>query len=93
MGKYVVRNAEEVTRLGWTEFVFQQRGRGYSVSLSELKHLTRRLLRKYKHRDAPVVLMTGGWTEPERLAALARVPHKSAIEHAPFFREGICLDG
>ena len=34
IGKYVVRNAEEVTRLGWTEFVRWRRGRGDFDSLS-----------------------------------------------------------
>ena len=43
-----------------------------------------RLLLKYKHCSAPVVLVTEGWTEEERLPVLALVPHKSAIEHAPF---------
>ena len=28
IGKYVVRDTEEVTRLGWTEFVCQRQGRG-----------------------------------------------------------------
>ena len=34
IGKYVVCNAEEVTRLGWTEFVRRRRGRGDFDSLS-----------------------------------------------------------
>ena len=59
IGKYVVRDAEEVTRLVWTEFVRQQRGRGDFASLSEVKHPEHRLLRQYKHCGAPVVLMTG----------------------------------
>ena len=62
IGKYVVQDAEEVTRLGWTEFVCRRRGRGDSASLLEVKHLARRLLRQYKHRGTPVVLMTGNWT-------------------------------
>ena len=52
-----------------------------------MEHLLQRLLRQYKHRSAPVVMMTEEWTEGERLAALARGPHKSDIEHAPFLRE------
>ena len=59
IGKYVVRNAEGVTRLGWTNFVRRQRGLGYFASLPEVKHPARRLLRQYKHRCAPVVLMAG----------------------------------
>ena len=42
--RYVVCNAEEVTRLGWTEFVRRQRGRGDFASLSEVKHPERCLL-------------------------------------------------
>ena len=59
IGKYVVCDAEEVTRLGWTEFVRRQRGRGDFASLSEVKHPARCLLQQYKHRGAPVVLMSG----------------------------------
>ena len=59
IGKYVVRNAEEVTTLGWTEFFCRKWGRGYFSSLSEVEHPARRLLRQYKHHGAPVVLMTG----------------------------------
>ena len=58
IGKYVVRNAEEVTRLSWTEFVRWRRGRGYFASLSGVEHPARRLLRKYKNHGAPVMLMT-----------------------------------
>ena len=63
IGKYVARNAGEVKRLGWTEFVRRQRGRGDFDSLADMKHPARRLLRQYKHRGAPVVLMSGSWTE------------------------------
>ena len=57
IGKYVARDAKEVTRLGWTEFVRRQQGRGDFASLADVKHPARRLLRQYKHRGAPVVLM------------------------------------
>ena len=87
IGKYVVRDAEQVTRLGWKEFVCQQQGHGDFASLLEVKHLERRLLRQYKHHGAPVVLMTGKWLEGERQAALKRGPHQSATDHAPFFCE------
>ena len=52
-----------------------------------MKHPARRLLRQYKHRGAPVVLMSGSWTEGERQAALKRGPHRSATEHTLFLRE------
>ena len=55
--------------------------------MSEVAHPARRLLRQYKHRGAPVVLSTGPWEESDRLAALARGPHRSAEEHAPFLRK------
>ena len=89
IGKYVVRYAESVTRLGWTDFVHRQRGRGYFAYLSEVKHPARRLLQQYKHHGAPVVLMTEEWSgsEGERLAALKREPHQSATEYAPFIRD------
>ena len=87
IGKYVVRDTEAVTRLGWMEFVRRKQGHGYFASLSEVEHPARRLLRQYKHRGAPLVLMTVGWSEGERLAALKRRPHQSATTHAPFLRE------
>ena len=87
IGKYVVRNAEEVMRLCWTEFVPRRQGRGDFASLSEVKHPARRLLRQYKHRCVLVVLMMGKWTEGEHQAALKRGPNRSAIEHAPFICE------
>ena len=59
IGKYVVRDAKEVTRLGWTKFMRWRQGRGDFASLLEVKHPARRLLRQYKHRGAPVLLMTG----------------------------------
>ena len=36
IGKYVVRDAEAVTRLVWTEFVRWQQGRGYFASILEV---------------------------------------------------------
>ena len=69
------------------EFVRRRRGRGDFASLFEAKHPSWRLLWQYKHRGAPVVLMTGEWSERERLVALKRGPHNSATKHAPFLRE------
>ena len=63
IGKYLVRDAEAVTRLGRTEFVRRRQGRGYFASLSEVEHPAQSLLRQYKHRGAPVVLMTVKWSE------------------------------
>ena len=87
IGKYVARDAKEVMRLGWTEFVRRRRGRGYFASLADMKHPARRLLWQYKHCGVPVVLMSGSWTEVERQAALKRGPHRSATEHTLFLRE------
>ena len=91
IGKYAVRNADKVTRIGCTEFVCWRRGRGDFASLSEVEHLARHLLRQYKHRGAPVVLMMGVWSEGERLASLKRGPHKSATKHAPFLCKEFAL--
>ena len=70
ISKYVVRDAEAVTNLGWKYFVRRRRGCGDFASLSEVEHLARRLLRQYKHHGVPVVLMTLEWSEGEHLAAL-----------------------
>ena len=59
IGKYVVRDKEVVTRLGWTEFVRRRRGHGDFASLSEVIHPAWRLLRQSNHRGEPVVLMAG----------------------------------
>ena len=87
ISKYVTRDAGEVKRLGWTEFVRRRRGRGDFASLVDVKHLVQRLLRQYKHRGAPVLLMSGSWTEGECQAALKRGPHRSATEQTLFLRE------
>ena len=66
----------------------RRRERGDFTSLSEVEHTAWRLLRKYKHHGALVMLLMGEWSKGERLAALKRGPHNSASEHAPFIREG-----
>ena len=68
-----------------------QRGRGDFAFLSEVEHPAWRLLRQYKQRGAPVVMMTREWSEGERLAALKRGPHNSATKHTPFLREEFAL--
>ena len=87
IGKYVARDAKEVERLGWAEFVRRRRGRGDFASLTDVEHPARCLLRQYKHRGAPVVLASVSWTEGERQGALKRGPHRSATEHTLFLRE------
>ena len=87
IGNYVVRDAEEVTRLRWIDFVRWCQGRGDFSSLSEVEHLARRLLHKKKHRGVPAVLIKGERMEGERLEALKMVPHKYSTKHAPFLRE------
>ena len=87
IGKYVVRDAEEVTRLGWTEFVRRQQVRGYFASLADIRHPARSLVQQHKHRGAPVVLMSGSWTEGESFAAFKMGPYRSATEHTLFLRE------
>ena len=91
IGKYVARDAKEVQRLGWAKFVRRRHGHGDFASLADVKHPARRLLRQYKHRGAPVVLMLVSWTEGERQAALKRGPHRSATEHTLFLREEFAL--
>ena len=87
IGKYVARDAKEVERLGWAEFVRRRRGRGDYSSLADVKHPAQRLLRQYKHRGAPVVLASGSWTEGELQAALKRGTHWSTTEHTLFLRK------
>ena len=87
IAKYVACDAGEVKRLGWTEFVRSQWGRGDFAFLADVKHPARRLLRQYNHRGVLVVLMLGSWTEGERQAALKRGPRRSATEHTLFLCE------
>ena len=89
IGKYIARDAEEMTRLGWKDFV--GRGQVDFASLSAVEHLARQLLRQYKPCSAVVMLLTGEWMEEERLEALALGPCKSAIEHDPFLRKEFAL--
>ena len=65
----------------------RRRKRGDFATLSEVKHPSRSLLRKYKHHGALVVMMTGECPEGERSAALKRGLHNSATKHDPFLRK------
>ena len=63
----ISRDAAAVSHLGWEEFVQRRQGRYDFAGLRNLRHLARRLLRKYKFWGAPVVLAEKEWTEDQRL--------------------------
>ena len=93
IGKYMACDTEEVTRLGWTVFVHWRRGRGDFASLLTVEHPARGLLQQYKHYGVPVMLMTGEWTEGERLGVPGIGTPQVLYGTPPFSLQGIHLDG
>lgn len=87
LGKYVERDLALLQKLGWQEFVRQRRGLGDFTSLDRLRHPARRLLRHYKYRGAPVRFKTRPWSTSQIKSALARGPHKSALQYVDFLHE------
>ena len=87
IGECISRDAAAVSHLGREEFVWRRRVRGDFTGLGNLRHLTRRLLRQYKFWGAPFVLAGKECTEDQRLAALQRAPHKSALDQIPILRQ------
>ena len=73
--------------LGWKEFVKRKRSGDDFGNLNKLPHHTRRLLRQYKHRGAPVVVKTEPWTSLTLAEAVKRGPHKSCLDHIDFLEE------
>ena len=55
--------------------------------MEEIPYLSCRLLRQYKHRGAPVVLVGKNWTEEDRQSLLARVRYWFDLEHANLLRK------
>ena len=92
IGKYVARDAKEVKRLGWADFVRRRRGRGDFASLADIKHPARCLLQQYKHRGSLVVLtselLDGGRAPGGAETGTTPVRHGAH----PFPTRGVCLD-
>eukprot|EP00956_Cyclotella_meneghiniana_P017972 scaffold29676_cov59-Cyclotella_meneghiniana.AAC.1 len=58
LGELIQRDVELLSQVGWQKFVKQRRGDGDIASLNNINHPARRLLLNYKHRGAPVKLVS-----------------------------------
>ena len=86
LGKYIARDVDLLSTLGWTKFVKQRRQRGDFSSLS-FDHPASRILHHYKVNGAPVKLSTKPWSDRQLRTAIQRGPHRSCIEYIDFLEE------
>ena len=85
--KRIAKDVLLLRKLGWKKFVKCKRERDDFNDLDQLNHHSRRLLRQYKHRGAPVILSTKPWTTDTVEKAVERGPHRSCLEHIDFLEE------
>jgi len=72
----------------WESFFHERRDhQGDWGDVEAIGHPASHLLSHYKHKGVPATMQTRPWSKGQKLAALARGPHKSAAEHVPFLRE------
>lgn len=83
LSKYVLRDSNLLTELGWEQVVRSRRQRGDFGHL-RIPHPAQRFLRYLRARGVPVVLTTKPWDDERVHAAALRGPHKSARDHRAF---------
>jgi hypothetical protein len=81
LSKYVNRDSNLLTELGWEQVVRSRRTRG-DIGRLQVNNPAQRFLRYLRSRGVPVVLTTTPW-EKTRINAAVR-PHKSAKDHRAF---------
>jgi hypothetical protein len=86
LGKYISRDVELLSKLGWKTFVQQRRRRGDFSSLN-IHHPAKRLLHQIKKHGAPVQLCSKPWSKSKLDQAIRRGPHRSCHEYIEFLEE------
>ena len=86
LGKFITRDVNLLSKLGWCAFVKHRRRRGDIASLQFL-HPATPLLQHLKHQGAPVVLASKPWTCHQTTQAMHRGPHRSCHNHIQFLEE------
>jgi hypothetical protein len=83
LSKYVIRDSNLLTELGWEQVVRSRRSRG-DIGRLQVHHAAQRFLRYLRSCGVPVVLTTTPWDKARINAAVRRGPHKSAKDHRAF---------
>ena len=83
LGKLIYRNSAFFSELGWKEFAVILREQGCFTSLEEVLHLSRSLLRQYKHLGDPVLLSGGNLQKKNDVLCLRGGAHWYEMDHVP----------
>ena len=86
LGKLINDDVVLLSEVGWERFVKTKRGRGDLGKLDK-PHPANRLLHQYKVHGTPVRFSTPPWSAEQQLAAIARGPHPSCLNHIDFLQE------
>ena len=86
LGKLINDDVVLLSEVGWERFVKTKRGRGDLGKLDK-PHPANRLLHQYKVHGTPVRFSTPPWSAEQQLAAIARGPHPSCLNHIEFLQE------
>ena len=87
LSECVKRDAALLEQLGWEAFVKHCCPRSDFLSLDNVEHTARRILKEYKHRGVPVRLATEPWTLEQINEAIARGAHPSCGKAVNFLCE------
>lgn len=87
LGKLIDESVKLLNEVGWHSFVKSRRRRGDLSSLDNVKHPARRLLKRLKHRGAPVKFTTPPWSRQQLHDAINRGPHQSCQQYIDFLDE------
>jgi hypothetical protein len=83
LSKYIIRDSNLLTELGWEQVVRSRRLHG-DLGQLQINHPAQRFLRHLRSCGVPVVLTTTPWDKARIQAAVNRGPHKSARDHTDF---------
>ena len=86
LGKFIVRDAALIRKLGWATFVQQRRGRGDFTNL-QIKHPAASLLKTYKTHGVPIKFSNLPWSSAQLQQSITRGPHRSCYDHVDFLHE------
>ena len=87
LGKRVLRDVLLLESMSVIDLFRLRQGRGDLTTMQLLNHPAARLLKSLSITGAPVVLHSPPWHKDRIDAAVARGPHKSAIDRADFLRQ------
>jgi hypothetical protein len=83
LSKYVIRDSNLLTKLGWEQVVKSKRQWGDFGHL-QIRHPVQCFLCYLRSRGVPVAITTTPWDDARIYAAVIRGPHKLARDHRAF---------